>query len=146
MQQNTYMLKTAEVKRVWHLVDAKDRILGQVATEIAMKLNGRNKREYTPHIDAGDFVVVVNAALVAVTGKKETNKIYYTHSNIPGGFRQRSLTELRRDKPEEIIIKAVNNMLPKNKLRALRLKRLKVYPTAEHPHVSQFEKSKQPER
>lgn len=142
MQQKTYMLKSADIKREWHLADAGNRILGQVATEIALKLTGRNKKEFTPHIDNGDYVVVINAAKVAVTGKKETDKMYYSHSGIPGGFRKRSLGELRNDKPEEIIISAVNNMLPKNKLRAERLKRLKVYAADQHPHGAQFKVSK----
>jgi large subunit ribosomal protein L13 len=142
MQQKTYMLKPADVVRSWHLVDANGRILGQVATEVALKLTGRNKKEYTPHVDNGDYVVVINAAKVAVTGRKETNKIYYTHSGVPGGLRERSLGELRKDKPEEIIISAVKNMLPKNKMRAERLKRLKISATEKHAYDAQLKINK----
>ncbi len=139
MRQTTYMHKSAAVERQWHLVDATNRILGQVATEIAVKLIGKGKKEYTPHLDIGDYVVVINAAKVAVTGRKELAKTYFTHSGIPGGLRKRSLSELRSQDPTQIIIHAVNNMLPKNKLRADRLKRLKVYVDEQHAHGAQLQ-------
>ncbi len=138
--QKTYMQKTAEVTRNWHLVDAADKILGVVATEIAVKLMGKDKKEYTPHIESGDYVVVLNATKVAVTGKKRLNKMYYRHSNFPGGLKQISFAELLEKKPEDVITLAVKNMLPKNKLRDVRLARLKVYAGEEHTHQSQFGK------
>ena len=139
MRQITYMHKSAAIERQWHLVDAADRILGQVATEIAVKLIGKGKKEYTPHLDIGDYVVVINAAKVAVTGRKELDKTYFTHSGTPGGLRKRSLSELRSQDSTKIIIHAVNNMLPKNKLRADRLKRLKVYADDQHSHAAQLQ-------
>ena len=136
--QKTYMQKTAEVSRNWHLVDARGKVLGRVAVEIATKLIGKNKPTYTPHIDAGDYVVVINAADVAVTGNKEQEKVYYRHSNYPGGLRSETLGELKTRLPERVIEKAVYNMLPKNKLRSERMTRLKVYAGAEHKHHSQL--------
>ena len=138
--QKTYMLKTADIKRDWHLVDADGQILGRLATGIATKLIGKNKPTYTPHIDGGDYVVVINASKVAVTGKKETDKIYYRHSGFPGGLKQKPLGELRETYPTRIIEKAVFNMLPKNKLRSDRMNRLKVYKDAVHKHESQLAK------
>ena len=138
--QKTYMQKTSDVKREWHIVDAQDKILGRLATDIAQKLIGKHKKEYTPHIDAGDYVVVVNAAQIAVTGNKEEQKKYYRHSGFPGGLKVRTLGELRETFPERIIEKAVKNMLPKNKLQSPRMTRLKVYAGAEHPHETHFTK------
>ncbi len=134
----TYMQKTAEVKHEWHLIDVKDRVLGQAATEVALKLMGKNKPTFTPHIDNGDFVVVVNAGLVHITGNKANKKKYYDHSLFPGGLRQASFAELQVKNPEKIIERAVYNMLPDNRLRQPRMARLKVYPTAEHAHQSQL--------
>ena len=134
------MQKTSDVKREWHIVDAQDKILGRLATDIAQKLIGKHKKEYTPHIDAGDYVVVVNAAQIAVTGNKEEQKKYYRHSGFPGGLKVRTLGELRETFPERIIEKAVKNMLPKNKLQSPRMTRLKVYAGAEHPHETHFTK------
>ncbi len=138
--QKTYMQKTSDVKREWHLVDAQDKILGRLATDIAQKLIGKHKKDYTPHIDSGDFVVVLNAAQIAVTGKKEEQKKYYRHSGFPGGLKVRTLGELRETFPERIIEKAVKNMLPKNKLQSPRMARLKVFAGAEHPHQTHFKK------
>lgn len=138
--QKTYSQKTADVKRNWHIVDAQDKILGRLATTIATKLIGKNKPTYTPHIDAGDFVVVVNAKDIAVTGNKEETKVYTRHSNYPGGFKTETLGKLRQRKPEEIISKAVYNMLPDNRLRSGRMARLKVYAGSEHPHEGQLTK------
>ena len=138
--QKTYMQKTSDVKREWHIVDAQDKILGRLATDIAQKLIGKHKKEYTPHIDAGDYVVVINAEKIAVTGNKEEQKKYYRHSGFPGGLKVRTLGELRETFPERIIEKAVKNMLLKNKLQRPRMTRLKVYAGAEHPHETHFTK------
>jgi large subunit ribosomal protein L13 len=138
--QKTYMLKTADVKRDWHLADAKGQILGRLASEIAQKLIGKNKPTYTPHIDGGDFVVVINASEIAVSGNKEEDKMYYRHSGFPGGLKEKSLGELKKSFPTRIIEKAVFNMLPKNKLRSGRMNRLKVYANADHKHESQLKK------
>jgi large subunit ribosomal protein L13 len=136
----TYMQKPAEVKREWHLIDAQNKVLGQIATEIAVKLMGKNKTTFTPNVDGGDHVVVINASQVVVTGPKGNRKKYYYHSHFPGGIREVSFDELQKKKPAEAIEKAVYNMLPKNKLRSDRMARLKVYPTAEHKHQSQLGK------
>lgn len=138
--QKTYMQKTSDVKREWHLVDAKDKVLGRLASEIAEKLIGKHKKEFTPHIDAGDYVVVINAQEIAVTGNKEDQKKYYRHSGFPGGLKVRTLGEVRETFPERIIEKAVKNMLPKNKLQSPRMTRLKVFAGAEHPHGAHFKK------
>jgi large subunit ribosomal protein L13 len=136
--QKSYSQKTSEIKRQWHIVDAKDKVLGRISTEIATKLIGKNKKEYTPHIDAGDYVVVINAADIAVTGKKEEDKMYYRHSGYPGGFKKQNLAKLRSQFPERIVEKAVKNMLPKNRLQGDRMARLKVYAGSEHNHESQL--------
>jgi len=134
------MQKNSDVKREWHLIDAKDKVLGRLASEIAELLIGKQKKDYTPHIDAGDFVVVINAAEIAVTGNKEDDKKYYRHSGFPGGLKVRTLGELRETFPERIIEKAVKNMLPKNKLQSPRMTRMKVFAGAEHPHATHFKK------
>jgi len=131
------MPKKEEIVRKWYLVDAKDKILGRLATKIARILSGKDKPIYTPHIDTGDFVIVVNARKVRVTGRKEEGKIYYHHSGYPGGLKKETLAELREKKPEEIIRRAVKGMLPKNRLGRKMLKRLKVYPDENHPHQAQ---------
>jgi len=136
------MQKTADVKREWHLVDAKDQILGRLASDIAQKLIGKGKPTYTPHIDGGDHVVVINASEIAVTGNKEETKMYYRHSGFPGGLKEKSLGDLKKTYPTRIIEKAVFNMLPKNKLRSGRMTRLKVYAGAEHKHESQIKGQK----
>jgi large subunit ribosomal protein L13 len=132
------MQKTAEVTREWHVVDAKGRVLGQVATEVATKLIGKHKPTFTPHIDGGDYVVVTNAAHIVVTGNKAQDKIYYSYSGFPGGLSKRTFSEVLARRPETIIEKAVYNMLPKNKLRTGRMDRLKVFAEAEHKHQSQL--------
>lgn len=138
--QKTYSQKTAEIKRDWLVIDVQDQILGRVATTIATKLIGKHKPTYTPHIDGGDFVIVINAREVAVTGNKEEDKTYKRHSNFPGGFKTETLGKLRQRKPEEIIVNAVYNMLPDNRLRGPRMARLKVYAGATHPHEGQITK------
>jgi len=141
MKQTTYMQKSAEVTRNWHIVDVKGQVLGRVATGIATKLMGKHKPTYTPHIDAGDYVVVINAAEIEVTGNKVEDKTYYSYSGYPGGLKKKSFGELQAKYPERIIEKAVYNMLPDNRLRDERMKRLKVYAGSEHPHQSQIAQS-----
>lgn len=136
--RTTYMQKKAEVKRDWHLVDVKDKVLGRIATEIATTLLGKNKPTYTPHIDGGDYVVVINAKDVAVTRNKADTKMYYHYSGFPGGLSDDTFNELKARHPEEIIRQAVYNMLPKNKLRTERMARLKIFAGAEHTHQSQL--------
>ena len=134
----TYMQKKAEVQRQWHLVDVKGEVLGRVATEIAKKLLGKNKPTFTPHIDGGDYVVVINAKDVVVTRAKGDSKVYYSYSGYPGGLSESTFNELQAKRPEEIVRRAVYNMLPKNKLRTERMARLKIYAGAEHKHESQL--------
>jgi large subunit ribosomal protein L13 len=133
----TYSAKPHEIERSWRLVDAEGRTLGRLATEIADVLRGKDKPAYTPHVDTGDFVIVVNAEKVRVTGKKLEQKIYYRHSGYPGGLRQRTLAEQLARRPEEVLRRAVRGMLPKNKLAAAQLRKLKVYAGPEHPHAAQ---------
>jgi large subunit ribosomal protein L13 len=133
----TYSAKPREIEQSWYLVDADQRTLGRLATEIADLLRGKGKPAYTPHVDTGDFVVVVNAGKVRVTGKKLEQKIYYRHSGYPGGLRERTLAEQLARRPEEVIRRAVKGMLPKNKLASAQLRKLKVYAGPEHPHEAQ---------
>jgi len=128
----------SNIKRSWHLVDAKDQILGRVATKIARLLTGKDKVEYVPYLDGGDHVVVVNAKEVAVTGKKEKQKTYYRYSGYPGGLKAETLRELRERRPEEILRRAVKGMLPKNKLQKSMLKRLYIFTNSEHPYKEKF--------
>lgn len=137
MQNKTFMQRTEDVKRAWHVVDAADRILGEVASEIAIKLMGKKKITYTPHTDDGDYVVVINAKQVVVTRNKAATKMYGWHSGYPSGLTQKNFAELIESDPAYVFAHAVSGMLPKNRLRDVRLARLKVYPTAEHPHQSQ---------
>lgn len=132
------MQKTAEVKRDWHLVDVGGQILGRIATQIAQKLIGKHKSTYTPHIDGGDFVVVINASNVALSRNKADKKVYFRHSGFPGGLKEIPFKKMLAEHPEQVIKLAVKNMLPKNKLRQLRMNRLKVYPGDKHAHESQF--------
>jgi large subunit ribosomal protein L13 len=133
----TWNAKPGELERRWFLVDAEGRTLGRLATEIADALRGKRKPQYTPHVDTGDFVVVVNADKVAVTGKKLDDKIYYRHSGYPGGLKQRTLREELDRRPTEVIRKAVRGMLPRNRLGRAQLRKLKVYAGPEHPHEAQ---------
>jgi large subunit ribosomal protein L13 len=123
-----------KIERKWHLIDVEDKILGRVATRIAKLLIGKDKVDFVPHQDVGDHVVVINAAKVAVTGKKEEQKIYYRHSRYPGALKKKTLRELREQRPEEIIARAVKGMLPKNKLQKPRMARLHIFSGAEHPY------------
>jgi len=133
----TYVAKPSNIERNWLIVDAKDQRLGRLATRIADNLRGKTKPVYTPHIDTGDFVVVINASRIAVTGRKMDNKIYYRHTGYPGGLKQRTLAEMMKKKPEEVIRLAVKGMLPKNRLGRAQLKKLKIYAGPEHPHAAQ---------
>ena len=133
----TWNAKPGEVERRWYLVDADGKTLGRLATRIADKLRGKDKAQYTPHVDTGDFVVVVNAEKIAVTGKKLDDKIYYRHSGYPGGLRERTLREELERRPTEVIRKAVKGMLPRNRLGRAQLTKLKVYAGPEHPHSAQ---------
>ena len=136
----TFSQKSADVTREWFLVDAAELPLGRIATIIADKLIGKNKPTYTPHVDGGDYVVVINAANLVVTGDKETGKIYYRHSGFPGGIKDATLAEVREKYPERIIKKAVQGMLPKNKLSADRMARMRIFAGAEHAHTAQTPK------
>ena len=136
----TFSQKTADVSREWFLVDASELPLGRIATIVADKLIGKSKPTYTPHVDGGDYVVVINAKDTVVTGEKETDKIYYRHSGFPGGIKDATLAEVREKFPERIIEKAVQGMLPKNKLSAGRMARLKIFAGAEHAHTAQTPK------
>ena len=133
----TWNAKPGEVDRRWYVVDAEGQTLGRLATRIADTLRGKNKPQYTPHIDTGDFVVVVNAEKIVVTGKKLDDKIYYRHSGYPGGLRQRTLREQLDRRPTEVIRKAVKGMLPRNRLARTQINKLKVYSGPEHPHDAQ---------
>ncbi len=136
------MQKPAEVERQWQVVDVKGKILGHVATEIAEKLMGKNKPTYTPHVDAGDYVVVINAAQVELSRNKAEKKVYRWHTGYPGGLKERSFKEMMEINPAEVIRHAVNNMLPKNKQRSRRLARLKIYADDQHEHQSQINATK----
>ena len=137
MERRTYTPKRAEISREWFVVDAEGKTLGRLATVIASVLRGKTKPIFAPHMDVGDFVIVVNADKVAVTGKKETDKFYYRHSNYPGGFRAVSVRDMRSKHPERILEAAVRGMLPRNVLGAEQFKKLKVYAGSEHPHAAQ---------
>lgn len=133
----TYSQKPVEVNRRWILIDAADAPLGRVATQIAKYLIGKYKPTYTPHIDGGDYVVVINAKDTVVTGDKETAKVYYRHSGFPGGIKDATLAEVREKFPERIIEAAVKGMLPKNKLAADRMARLRIFAGSDHAHTAQ---------
>jgi len=133
----TFSQKPADVNRRWILIDAKDANLGRLSTEIAKYLTGKYKPTFTPHVDGGDYVVVVNASVVALSGEKETDKKYYRHSGFPGGIKEASAKDVRAKNPERLIEAAVKGMIPKNKLAAERLKRLRIFPGYEHDHTAQ---------
>ncbi len=133
----TYVATPATRERNWLVVDASGQTLGRLATQIADNLRGKRKPEYTPHVDTGDFVIVVNAEKIAVTGNKLAEKRYYRHSGYPGGLRSRTLQEMLDRRPEEVIRLAVKGMLPRNKLGRAQLRKLKVYAGPDHPHVAQ---------
>ena len=133
----TYVATPANRQRDWYLVDAEGKTLGRLATRIADTLRGKHKPVYTPHCDTGDFVVVINAEKVRVTGNKLASKLYYRHSGYPGGLRSRTLGQMLERQPEEVLRKAVRGMLPRNRLARKQLTKLKVYAGSDHPHIAQ---------
>lgn len=137
MNTKTYSHKQADIKRKWILVDASELPLGRLSTFIATRLIGKYKPTYTPHVDDGDYVVVINASNTVVTGSKETSKKYHRHSGFPGGITTESLAEVRTKYPERLIEEAVKGMIPKNKLAAERMKRLKIFSGNDHAHTAQ---------
>lgn len=136
----TYQPKASDVKRTWHLIDVKGEVLGRIATRIATYLSGKHKPGYSAHMDSGDYVVVVNAKDVKVTGNKENQKVYYSHSGYPGGFKETKFSKLRKERPARIIELAVKRMLAGNRLRDNRMARLKVFANESHPYESKFTK------
>ena len=141
----TYSLKKEDVSRDWFVLDASDRVLGRLATKIADRIRGKDKPSFTPHTDGGDYVIVVNAEKVKVTGSKFTDKKYHTHSLYPGGLKTRTFKDLNEKNPEKIIENAVKGMLPKNKLRKEIIKKLKVFRGPSHDHESQKPKNWNPQ-
>ncbi len=133
----TVSAKKETVRRDWYVVDATDKVLGRIATEIANRLRGKHKPEYTPHIDTGDYIVVVNADKVRVTGKKVTDKMYFRHTGYPGGIKETSFGKLMETHPERAIEIAVKGMMPRNKLSRAMLGKLKIYAGGAHPHTAQ---------
>lgn len=133
----TFSAKPHEVQRQWWVVDATDKVLGRVATEIAKRLRGKHKPEYTPHVDCGDYIVVVNAGKLRVTGDKAESKKYYRHSNYPGGIAERTFSEMQARFPGRVLEKAVKGMLPKGPLGYAMIKKMKVYSESIHPHTAQ---------
>jgi large subunit ribosomal protein L13 len=133
----SYMARPLEVERKWYVVDAEGKHLGRLATEIVRVLRGKNKPQYTPHVDVGDFVVVVNADRVAVTGRKAEQKVYRRHSGYPGGMKETSYEQMLARKPTEVLRRAVYGMMPKTRLARKQFKKLKIYAGPEHPHSAQ---------
>ncbi len=134
----TYQPKVKDIKREWHLVDAKSQVLGRMASGVVRYLMGKHKVDYAPHIDMGDFVVVINAGKVEVTGRKEKQKVYYKHSGYPGGFKEIAYSKLKKEQPAKIIQLAVRRMLPSNRLRDDRMRRLKVFAGQKHQYGDKF--------
>ncbi len=139
MQNLTKPTKAKDITRAWHAVDVKDKVLGRVSVDIAGKLMGKSKPYFVRNLDCGDYVVVINAKYVAVTGKKEKQKMYSHYSGYPGGEKRKALWQVRKEKPTDIIRHAVFGMLPKNKLRDRMITRLFIYPEADHPYTNKFE-------
>ena len=137
LSMSTQSFKQTDLDQSWILIDAKDKTLGRLAAKIAPRLRGKHKPEYTPHSDLGDYIIVINANAINVTGQKLKQKKYYRHSGYPGGLKTKTLDKLLEISPEEVIISAVRGMLPKNKLGRKMLKKLKVYQEADHPHQAQ---------
>ncbi|VAW97028.1 LSU ribosomal protein L13p (L13Ae) [hydrothermal vent metagenome] len=137
----TFSAKSETVRRDWYIVDAAEKTLGRLATEIALRLRGKHKPEYTPHVDTGDYIVVINSDKIRVTGNKLKDKIYYHHTGYPGGIKDISFEKLREKKSEMIIQKAVKGMLPKNPLGRAMFRKLRVYRGAEHDHAAQQPKT-----
>jgi large subunit ribosomal protein L13 len=137
----TYTAKAGEIEHGWYVVDAQGKVLGRLAAQIAVRLRGKHKPRYTPHVDTGDYIVVVNAAKVRVTGRKPERKIYYRHTEFPGGLRQTNFAKLQAKKPERVLQLAVKGMLPKGPLGYAMIKKLKIYAGATHPHSAQQPKA-----
>ena len=137
----TYYAKPLEVEREWVVIDAPDQVLGRVAAKAAHILKGKHKPQYTPHVDTGDFVIIVNADKIRMTGTKATSKEYYRHSGFPGGLKMETFAEAMQKHPERVIEHAVKGMLPRTRLGAAQLRNLKVYAGAEHPHAAQAPKT-----
>ena len=137
----TFTAKPHEVVHGWYLVNAEGKVLGRLASQIAVRLRGKHKPEYTPHVDTGDFIVVVNASKIRVTGKKALDKKYYRHTTYPGGIRETNFAKLQASHPERVLEKAVKGMLPKGPLGYAMLKKLKVYAAGSHPHTAQQPKA-----
>jgi len=135
--QKTFSPKPGDIERSWYVVDAADAPLGRLSSEVAQILRGKNKPTFAPHVDGGDFVIVVNAEKVYVSGNKESDKIYFSHSGFPGGLRADTLSRVRREHPERLIERAVKGMIPKNRLGRQMLTKLKVYAGPDHPHQAQ---------
>lgn len=133
----TYFANKDNTEHKWYLVDASNKVLGRLACQIAKYLRGKHKPEYTPHADAGDYIVVVNASQIRVTGNKGKNKVYYSHSGFPGGIKEITFDKLLDKDPTLVLEKAVKGMLPKNPLGRAMLSKLKIYPGSEHPHTAQ---------
>ena len=133
----TFTLKAKDIKKNWYLIDAKDQVLGRLSTKVAQLIRGKEKPEFTPHLDMGDFVIVVNADKVKVSGNKGEDKVYWRHSGFPGGGKETSLNDLRNNFPDRVITNAVKGMLPHNRLGRKMLKNLKVYVDENHPHEAQ---------
>ena len=137
----TYTAKAGEVEQGWYVVDAQNKVLGRLAVQIATRLRGKHKPQYTPHVDTGDYIVVVNAAKLRVTGRKAERKIYYRHTGFPGGIRETNFAKLHAARPERVLQKAVKGMLPKGPLGYAMLRKLKVYAGGTHPHTAQQPKA-----
>ena len=137
MNVRTYSPKPADIQREWHVIDATDVVLGRLAVQVATLLRGKHKPTYAPHVDGGDFVIVVNAGKVALTGNKRQTKVAYRHSGYPGGLKQRTVGEMIEKHPDRLVEKAIKGMLPKNRLGRAMAKKLKVYAGPEHPHAAQ---------
>ncbi len=133
----TFTLKAKDIKKNWYLIDAENQVLGRISSKIAQLIRGKGKPEFTPHLDMGDFVIVINADKVKVSGNKEKNKKYWHHTGFPGGQRETNLSDMRKEFPDRIITNAVKGMLPHNRLGRKMLKNLKVYADANHPHEAQ---------
>jgi large subunit ribosomal protein L13 len=133
----TFSANAATIERTWYVIDANSQVLGRLACEIARRLRGKHKPQYTPHVDTGDYIVVVNAEMVKVTGRKATDKVYYSHSGYPGGIKSITFEKLLKKAPEQVIEKAVKGMLPKGPLGRAMFRKLKVYTGPEHKHAAQ---------
>ena len=137
----TFAAKAGQIKQDWYVVDAQGKVLGRLASQIASRLRGKHKPEYTPHVDTGDFVVVVNASKLRVTGRKSEQKMYYHHTGFPGGIREANFAKVQATRPERVLQKAVKGMLPKGPLGYAMLRKLKVYAGDKHPHSAQQPKA-----